>query len=291
MNKSLVEKIKLLVAMLIVGTIGIFVEKVSLPRSAIAFARAFIGTLVVLPAFLIKSRKLNRSILKKNLIPLFFSGVALGFNWMFLFEAYNYTTVQVATLCYYMAPVFVILVSPIFLKEKLGVFGIVCTVGAVSGAVMISGVLTGKASGFTGIILGLIAAVLYASIIILNKKIVGISGIERTFFQLMISAVVMFIYVIMTEDITKFNLTSSQIGILLVLGVVHTGIVYILFFSAVSKLPAQTASILSYIDPVSAIIFSSIFLDEHMNVFQIAGMIFIIGFTMLNELLQNKKGS
>lgn len=289
MNKSLIEKIKLLTAMIIVGSIGIFVEKIPLPRSAVAFSRAFIGTLVVLPVFLFKSKNMNLDALKKNIVPLVLSGVALGFNWMFLFEAYNYTSVQVATLCYYMAPVFVILVSPVFLKERLGISGIICTIGAVSGAVLISGVVNGKIAGFTGIILGLVAAVLYASIIILNKKIVGISGIERTFFQLMISAVVMLVYLLATENVSTFNLTYSQTAILLILGVVHTGIVYILFFSAVSNLPAQTASIISYVDPVSAIILSSIFLNERMDFFQIAGMILIVGFTMCNEILQNKK--
>ena len=285
MNKSLyVEKIKLIIAMLIVSSIGIFVENLPLPRSLISLARAFIGSIVVLPVFIAKSKNLSRDMIKKNAIPLILSGMALGFNWMFLFEAYNHTTVQVATLCYYMAPVFVILVSPFFLKEKLTVFSVICTIGAVVGAVMISGVLGGVIYGYKGIILGLFAAVLYASIIILNKKIVGISGIERTFFQLGISAIVMLVYVLLTVDFAVISLNCSHLVLLLILGVFHTGIVYILFFSAIGNLPAQTASILSYIDPVAAIILSGIFLNESLDVFQIIGMIFIIGFAAANEI-------
>ena len=282
-------KIMMVASMLIVGSIGIFVENIPLPRSAIAFSRAFIGTIVILPAFLLKSKSFKLDAMKKNLLPLLLSGIALGFNWMFLFEAYNYTSVQVATLCYYMAPVFVIIVSPLFLKEKLTPVSIICTIGAVLGAVLISGVFGGGNVSMTGITLGLIAAMLYASIIILNKKISDISGIERTFFQLLISAVVMFIYVIITEDVSLFSLDANQGFLLVILGVVHTGIVYILFFTAVSKLSAQTASILSYIDPVAAIVLSSIFLDEKMTLIQIAGMVLIIGFAMFNEIIHNKK--
>lgn len=282
-------KIMMVASMLIVGSIGIFVENIPLPRSAIAFSRAFIGTIVILPAFLIKARRFQLDAIKKNFLPLLLSGIALGFNWMFLFEAYNYTSVQVATLCYYMAPVFVIIVSPLFLKEKLTPVSIICTIGAVFGAVLISGVFGGGNVSMTGITFGLIAAMLYASIIILNKKISDISGIERTFFQLLISAVVMFIYVIITEDVSLFSLDANQGFLLVILGVVHTGIVYILFFTAVSKLSAQTASILSYIDPVAAIVLSSIFLNEKMTLIQIAGMVLIIGFAMFNEIIHNKK--
>ena len=288
-NGQLTEKLKLIIAMLIVGSIGIFVEQISLPRSCVAFVRAAIGTLVLLPAFLFNRNGFSFSNLKKNILPLVLSGTALGFNWMLLFEAFNYTSVQVATLCYYMAPVFVILVSPILLNEKLSFLSAICTIGSVAGAVMISGVFGGEIAGIRGILLGLAAAVLYASIIILNKKIDGISGIERTFFQLLVSAVVMFVYVLVTEDLTVFLLPVKQILLLLVVGVLHTGVVYILFFTSISKLPAQTASMLSYIDPISAIILSGIFLNESMDIFQIIGMLLIIGFSVINELKSVKK--
>ena len=286
---QLTEKIKLIVARLIVGSIGIFVEQIALPRSAVAFARAALGTLVLLPVFLLNHKNFSFEKNKKNAFPLLLSGIALGFNWMLLFEAFNYTSVQVATLCYYMAPVFVILVSPVFLKERLSSLSILCTLGAVVGAVMISGVFGGEIAGGRGILLGLAAAVLYASVIILNKKINGISGIERTFFQLLVSAVVMFVYVIFTEDMSVFLLPGKQTLLLLVLGVLHTGVVYILFFTSISKLSAQTASILSYIDPVAAIILSGIFLNESMDAFQIIGMLLIISFALINELVSIKK--
>ena len=288
-NSSTVEKIKLIIAMLIVGSIGIFVKNIPLPRAAIALSRALIGTLVILPVFIAKRKQIDLNNVKNNLLPLCLSGIALGFNWMLLFEAYNYTSVQVATLCYYMAPVFVILVSPFILKEKMTVSGFICTMCAVVGAVMISGVLGGKIAGVTGILFGLAAAVLYASIIILNKKISGISGIERTFYQLFISAIVMFIYVIFTEDVSTFSLNTTQLILLVIIGVIHTGIVYILFFTSVSKLPARSASVLSYIDPVAAIIFSAVILNENMDIFQIAGMILIIGSACAGELICSKK--
>lgn len=283
------EKIKLIVSMMIVGTLGIFLEYLNLPSSVVACARAVIGTLVLLPVVLFSKNKFNKDLLKNNAIYLFISGAALGFNWIFLFEAYKYTTVAVATLCYYMAPVFVIILSPIVLKEKLSVLNIVCTVVAVVGAVFISGV-TGEANtDIRGILFGLAAAVLYCSIVLLNKKIKGLSSLGTTFSQLAVSAIVMSVFVLVKENITSLEFTFPGVLMLVVLGVVHTGVVYLLFFSAVGKLPPQTSSVLSYIDPITAIVLSAVFLNQNMNFYQIVGTVLILGSALANEVFKIKK--
>lgn len=283
------EKIKLIVSMVIVGTLGIFLEYVKLPSSVVACARSVIGTIVLLPVVLFSKTKLNKDLLKKNAVYLMASGAALGFNWIFLFEAYEYTTVAVATLCYYMAPVFVIILSPIVLKEKLSVVNIICTVCAVIGAVLISGVAGEADTDIRGVTFGLVAALLYCFIVLLNKKIKGLSAIETTFTQLAVSAVVMLIFVSVKENITSLEFTSQNLLILFVLGVVHTGIVYMLFFSAVAKLPSQTSSVLSYVDPITAIVLSSVFLNQKMNNLQIVGTFLILGSVFINEVLKTKK--
>lgn len=278
------EKIKIIIAMLIVGSIGIFVSNIPLPSSVIACSRAVIGSIFLMLVSLIRKTKINWNVVKNNWIYLLISGGALGFNWIFLFEAYKYTSVAIATLCYYMAPVFVILISPFILKEKLTMFKLGCTITAIIGAVLISGVIGSSGQDLRGIGFGLIAALLYAGIIIVNKFIKGLSGVETTFCQLAISAIIMIPYVIFTEDIGFDYVSATTIILLLIVGVVHTGIVYILFFSAINKLPAQTSAILSYIDPVTAILLSALFLRQAMGAVQIIGTVLILGSAMFNNI-------
>ena len=282
------EKFKLIFAMLIVGSIGIFVHFIAMPSAVVAAARAFIGTLFLLLTIISKRTAIQWKFVKQNAIYLIISGAAIGFNWIFLFEAYQYTTVAVATLCYYMAPAFVILLAPIVLKEKLTPLNILCTLFALLGAVLISGVLGGSGANLTGVFYGLLAAVLYASIMILNKKMKGLSGLELTFFQLTVATCVMLPYVLITEDLVNLLWTPQSMSLLLIVGIIHTGLVYQLFFSAMNQLPAQTSSLLSYIDPITAIFLSAWLLQEKLSPIQVMGTVLILGSALVNELLVNR---
>lgn len=282
------EKMKLVIAMLIVGSIGIFVHFIAMPSAVVAAARAFIGTLFLLLTIISKRTAIQWKFVKQNAIYLIISGAAIGFNWIFLFEAYQYTTVAVATLCYYMAPAFVILLAPFVLKEKLTPLNILCTFFALLGAVLISGVLGDSGANLTGVFYGLLAAVLYASIMILNKKMKGLSGLELTFFQLTVATFVMLPYVLMTEDLVNLLWTTQSMSLLLIVGILHTGLVYQLFFSAMNQLPAQTSSLLSYIDPITAIFLSAWLLQENLSPIQFIGTVLILGSALVNELLANR---
>ena len=282
------EKMKLVIAMLIVGSIGIFVHFIAMPSAVVAAARAIIGTLFLLLTIISKRTAIQWKFVKQNAIYLIISGAAIGFNWIFLFEAYQYTTVAVATLCYYMAPAFVILLAPIVLKEKLTPLNILCTLFALLGAVLISGVLGDSGANLTGVFYGLLAAVLYASIMILNKKMKGLSGLELTFFQLTVATCVMLPYVLITEDLVNLLWTPQSMSLLLIVGIIHTGLVYQLFFSAMNQLPAQTSSLLSYIDPITAIFLSAWLLQEKLSPIQVMGTVLILGSALVNELLVNR---
>lgn len=282
------EKMKLVIAMLIVGSIGIFVHFIAMPSAVVAAARAIIGTLFLLLTIISKRTAIQWKFVKQNAIYLIISGAAIGFNWIFLFEAYQYTTVAVATLCYYMAPAFVILLAPIVLKEKLTPLNILCTLFALLGAVLISGVLGGSGANLTAVFYGLLAAVLYASIMILNKKMKGLSGLELTFFQLTVATCVMLPYVLITENLVNLLWTPQSMSLLLIVGIIHTGLVYQLFFSAMNQLPAQTSSLLSYIDPITAIFLSAWLLQEKLSPIQVMGTVLILGSALVNELLVNR---
>lgn len=282
------EKLKLIVAMLIVGSIGIFVNYISISSALIATARAVIGTLFLLVIILTQRKTINWPNVRKNGLYLLISGTAIAFNWIFLFEAYQYTSVAIATLCYYMAPAFVIILAPLVLKEKITRFNLICTTFAILGAFLISGVLSGGESNLLGVGYGLAAAVLYAGIIILNKKIKGLSELELTFFQLFVAAIVMVPYSLSIEDISAVKWTPQIVGLLFVIGIVHTGLVYQLFFSAMNKLPTQTSSLLSYIDPITAIFLSALILKQGLTPIQVFGTFLILGSALTNEIVANR---
>ena len=284
--------IALITSMAIFATIGIFRKYIPLPSSTVAMARAVIGTLFLVAVILLRGKKISFESIKKNALPLCFSGVFLGFNWILLFEAYNYTTVATATLCYYMAPVILILASPLLFKERLTVSKLVCAVVAVGGMTLVSGIFTSGDKGtdnIKGVLLGLCAAFLYAAVVTCNKKLKDIEAFDRTTVQLGISAIVLTPYTFLVEDFSQVALNGFTVIMLVVVGVVHTGIAYALYFGCIDKLKTQTVAIYSYIDPVGAVLLSALFLKESMGVPEIIGAVLVLGATLASEFVDRKK--
>ena len=279
----------MVVSMLIFGTIGLFVKNIGFPSSFIALARAFIGSVFIAVFMLVSRHKVDWPAVKKNLKILVPSGIAIGFNWIALFEAYRFTGVAVGTLCYYMAPVILIMVSPILLKEKLTVVKVISVIAAIAGEVLISGVLSGTVRSAKGIALGLTAAVLYASVVLMNKFVRDLSPVETTLIQMMSAAIVMVPYVLITENVGEFVFDRKSVVVTIIVGIIHTGIVYMLYFASMQKIPAQTTAVFSYIDPVTAIILSAVVLHEEFTAVQLAGTVLILGATLFNELAPNLK--
>ncbi|MBQ8636636.1 MAG: DMT family transporter [Clostridia bacterium] len=285
MTKENKARLMVVLAMLIFGTIGVFVKFIPLSSPVIALSRSVIGTIFLLITSVISKKKPSLSAMRKNLPVLLVLGTFLGANWILLFEAYRYTTVAVATLCYYLAPVFVMLSSPFVLGEKLTGRKFAFSVVALLGMVLVSGVVGAENTvSVTGMLFGVGAAVLYAAIVLLNKKLKDISANDTTIAQLGISAVVVGVYVAFTEDFSAVSLNGTELLLLLVVGIVHTGIAYALYFGAFKTLKAQTAAIFSYIDPVFAIILSALFLNEPMTLTAALGAVLILGSTLANEL-------
>lgn len=280
-------KLKLMSAMLTFGTVGIFVRQIPLPSSVIALVRGAVGMFFLLLAVTVSGKRISKEAVRRNLWVLVLSGVAIGINWILLFEAYRYTTVAVATLCYYLAPVFVILLSPIVLKEKLTKKKLFCVIGALSGMVLISGVLNGAGADGTslrGILLGVGAGAFYAGVILMNQFLKDISAFDSTIMQLGAAAASLLPYVLLTEHISALTLTGTAALFLLAVAVVHTGIGYCLYFSSLAELDGQTAAIYSYIDPVVAVLLSAFLLHESMDIFSAAGAVLILGSTLASEI-------
>ena len=281
----------LIASMTIFGTLGIFVRNIPVSSGELALYRAVLAALLIIAFLLLTKQRIPFSKIKKQVPLLLASGIAMGFNWIFLFEAYKYTTVSIATLSYYFAPVIVTVVCPVIFKEKLTGKQIVCFVMSTSGLVLITGI--GNVSGgneFVGILFGLGAAVLYATVILLNKFIKDVEALHRTFLQFLSAIVILIPYVLMTSGVTLEKLNVSGWINLLIVGLIHTGVTYCMYFSSLKELPGQKTALLSYIDPLVAVLISVMVLGETMTLWQVIGGILILGFTLWNEIAPQKKG-
>ena len=286
MKKILSPRLMLITAMAVFGTIGLLVRHIPVTSGELALYRAMLAAMMLGTFFLVTGQKLHLKGLGKELVLLLISGGAMGFNWILLFEAYKYTTVSVATLSYYFAPVIVTLLCPILFREKMGAKQWICFVMSTLGIVLITGIgdLSGGSSHLKGIFFGLGAACFYATVILLNKVIKGVAGIERTFLQFVAAIAVLLPYVLATSGLHPGVLDGIGWVNLLVVGLIHTGVTYCLYFSALKELPGQEAAILSYIDPLVAVAISVFVLGESMTALQLLGGVLILGFTLWNEI-------
>lgn len=280
-------KIRLISSMLIFGSIGAFVKNINLSSMDIAFLRAVIGCIFLTCTGLFIRQKVSFRLIKKNLLLLVISGVAIGFNWILLFQAYKYTTLSNATLSYYFAPVFVLILSPVILKEKLTISKVLCITAAMTGLFMILNVngssTVGSYNHIKGILYGLSGAALYASVILMNKFIKDLSGFETTLIQLSAAALVLLPSILYEHSLNLSSLSLRAIIFIFVVGIIHTGIAYLLYFTSMKEINGQSIAILSYIDPIFAVFISVVFLGESMTHLHAVGGILILGSTFLSE--------
>ena len=285
MKKVMSPRMMLITSMVAFGTLAPFVRNINVSSGELALYRAILAASLIAVFLLITKQRIPFEKIGKEIPLLLASGVAMGINWILLFEAYKYTTVSAATLSYYFAPVIVTAVCPILFKEKLTKKQILCFVMSTAGLVMITGIGDmGGSKGMIGILFGLGAACFYATVILLNKFIENVEGIHRTFLQFLAAILVLIPYVMLTSGVTLGNLDGFGWINLLIVGLIHTGVTYCLYFSSLKELPGQKAAILSYIDPLVAVLISVTILNESMTMAQVFGGVLILGFTLWNEL-------
>ena len=286
MNVTKRARFSLILSMAIFGTLAPFVRNISVTSGELALYRAVLAAALIGIFLLVTGQKIPIKSLGRELFLLLLSGVAMGFNWILLFEAYKYTTVAISTLSYYFAPVIVTMVCPFLFKEKLTKKQLFCFLMSTVGLSLVIGITNlGRGGNDTiGILFGLGAAVLYATVILLNKFITGVTGIHRTFLQFLAAILVLIPYVAFTGGMHLGSLNGSGWICLLVVGLVHTGITYCLYFSSLKELPGQETAILSYIDPLVAVVIGVLILGEPLSWPQLVGGLMILGFTLWNEL-------
>ena len=289
MKKENVSKILMAAAMFIFGTLAPFVRNISVSSGELALYRAVLAALLVGGFLLLTRQPLPVKSIKRELLLLLLSGAAMGINWILLFEAYKYTTVSVATLSYYFAPVIVLAVCPLLFRERMSLKQILCFVFATAGLVLITGTAGGGSQDLIGILFGLGAACFYAAVMLLNKFIKGVTGLHRTFVQFLSAVAVLLPYVACSGGFHLLGLSQNGMISLLIVGILHTGVTYCMYFSALKELPGQAVAMLSYVDPLVAVLVSVVWLGETITVPQMIGGALILGFTLLSELPIGKK--
>ena len=274
-------RLGLITAMVVFGSIGIFRRYISLPSGMIGACRGLMGALFLFAVSRLRRQRMDVQSLRPSLGKLIFSGISMGFNWILLFEAYRFTSVATATLCYYMAPVFVILASPFLLKEKLTPGKLLCVLAAVVGVALVGGV--GEGGSLTGVLLGLGAAVLYATVVLMNKTLQDVPTEDRTMLQLAAAGLVLVPYSLLAENLSGVTMDGTSLIMLLIVGAIHTGWAYWLYFGSMRALPAQTVALYSYIDPIVAILLSALILGEALTPLGIVGAVLVLGATLVSE--------
>lgn len=286
---ALLPGISLISAVLIFGTVGVLKNYIPLPAALVALLRGVLGAAFLLLFMLVTRKRFSFAAVKKNLPVLLLSGCCIGLNWLLLFEAVD-ISVSVGTLCYYTAPIFVILLSPLLLKEKLTPVKLAAVAVALCGMVLVSGVFKGVVADLSCILFGIGAALLYASVMILNKKLRDISAYERTVIQLLFASLILLPFCLFGGEFKKLaDCGLTEWGLLLVIGIVHTGFAYALYFGSMMHLKAQTVALLSYLDPATAVLWAFLLLHETLSLPAFIGAILVIGAAMMGELLPIKK--
>ena len=270
-----------ILSMLIFGTNGYIAAHISFQGSQVVLLRTLIGG-ILLTALVLLRGGFNRQAVRAEAVPLLLGGAALGFNWVALFEAYRLLNVSLATLIYYVGPMLILLLSPVLFREKLTASKL-AAVGIVAvGLVCISGSIALGGMNTAGLLTAMVSALFYATLIAFNKRISRTGGLQTAAIELDVAFVVVLLYVLLTVGLPRPR--AADLPYVAVIGLVNTGLAYLLYFSGLQKLPGQSVALISYVDPVSALLFSAVLLHESMTPVQWIGAVLIIGGAMLGEL-------
>ncbi len=271
-----------ILALLLFGTNGIVASHINLSSSEIVLYRTFIGSLLLTLIFIFSNRKWTFHKHKKDFFFLSLSGIAMGGSWMLLYAAYQNIGVSISTLLYYCGPIIVMILAPIIFKEavtKKKILGFICVFIGIN---LVNGTLIANGNNSFGLFCGVMSALMYSLMIIFNKKARKISGLENSSLQLTISFFTVAFITLLKGDFSVY-IPASSIFPLVFLGLVNTGLGCYLYFSRLDKIPVQSVSILGYLEPLSAVFMSVIFLNESLVLLQIIGALLILTGAIYSE--------
>lgn len=281
--------LKYLSALLLFGLNGIVASQIAMSSYEIVFLRTMIGSVLLIILFVMGKGRFHLREHRRDSIFIFLSGIAMGASWMFLYEAYQQIGVSLASLLYYCGPVIVMVLSPLIFKEKLTLPKIVGFLIVLAGILLVNG-QSSDGSNAWGLFCGAMSAVMYFFMVTLNKQSRQITGMENAVIQLTVSFLTVAIFVGFKQAFIIHIPDGAWLWIL-ILGIVNTGVGCYLYFSPLSQLPVQTVAICGYLEPLAAVVFAAILLNEKMSILQIIGAVFIIGGAMVGELIKPRPTS
>ncbi len=278
--------IRYLCALFLYGTIGFFLHFIEYSSDFVVLCRGFFGSLFIGAVLYLKKERIDTEAIRKNLFLMILSGASLGFNWVFLFMGYRYG-MAISSLCNYMAPIIVVVITAVFYKEQINWKQVLCIITAFIGMLLLIGIFgNNKGIDIRCVVYGSLAALGFVILVLCNRKLKGIKPLEKTLVQLFVSMIVVLPYVMINDSFPKhFDLLS--VILVLVLGFVHTGLAYICYFSSIDVLPAQTIAVLGYLEPVLNVLIGALVFSEQIGLSGIIGAILILAASLGNEIFSD----
>lgn len=266
-NESSVSLLQIHLAVFLFGSAGLFGKFLTLPSTVIVLGRVFFATIALLLILLIKKQNLALKSPKDYLL-LGLSGIILAIHWTTFFQSIQVSSVAIGLISFATFPVFVTFLEPYFLKHKIQTIDIVTAVITVLGAALVVPSFQLGNSTTQGVIWGLISAFTFALLSVFNKKNVkAYSSLVIAFYQDLVATIVLLPFFF----ISKPSLHPTNIILLVVLGVIFTALSHSLFIQGMTKVKAQTASIIASLEPVYGIIFAALLLSEYPSIRTLLG--------------------
>ena len=281
-----VNRLKLALVMVVWGSLGVFTRSIPLSALSLAFLRA----LIALPVLVIGIKKPD-GLKWRTLMPYVASGALLGFGWLTLFYGFKHTSISSAVIVYNMCPVYVMILAPLLLKEAISRVQIAVVILSMVGLVLIVGHNLSEGYGLTGMALSALSGMFYAVIVLINRGIKDrLDTRMATFAQVFTAMVVLLPFVVAEGDVfSVVRLDAMAIAFTVLLGVVHTGAAYMMFFSVYAHMESVEIVSYSYLEPLFGILFSVLFAGEHLTFLQITGGFLILGSTFAGEMVKARK--
>ena len=276
------NRIKLVLVMIIWGSLGVFTRSIPLSALSLAFLRAFIALPVL---FVVMKMKKGDKVKGQLLLPYLISGVLLGFGWLTLFYGFKHTSISSAVMIYNMCPVYVMIFAPLVLKETISKIQIAVIFISFLGLFLIVGHNLSEGYGYMGLVLSAVSGMLYATIVLINRSIkVRVDNQTATFVQILTAMIVLLPFVLIDGNVfTVVQLDAIAVIYTILLGVLHTGVAYTMFFSVYAHMKSVEIVSYSFLEPLFGILFSVIFIGETLTFPQIIGGFLILGSNYLGQ--------
>lgn len=281
--------LRYITALLLFGSCGVLSDTIHLSSYEIVFLRTILGFLVITVLFFLSRQRIKSFQYKKEALFVLLSGFSMGLNWMFLFEGYARIGVSLSVLLCYCGPMIVMLLSPIFFKERLTAVKLIGFVAVVCGVVLTNGKVFVESGDIFGFVCGGLAALTYAGLVMFNKKATHIVGLENSVLQLFASCFTVAVFLVFKDGGLLFPVPSDDWLSILVLGILNTGIACYLYFSGLGRLPVQSAAVCGYLEPLSAVILAAVVLHEVLSPLQLLGVVLILGGALFAECYKKRE--